>query len=65
MDFNPMPFFKESYQELRKSTWLNREQLFGSTAVVFILVSLLAVYASFIDFVLATVISALFGGTAS
>ena len=59
---NPALFVKEAYQELRKVTWMPRQQLVGSTIVVIVLVSLLAVYAGAIDMVLSTVLRALLGG---
>jgi len=59
--FNPAQFAKEAYTELKKSTWLSRQQAFGSTAVVLVLVALIAVYISGVDFVLSVVMGALVG----
>ena len=59
---DPVTFVKESYIELKKSTWLTRQQAFGSTVVVLSIVSLIAVYISGIDFLLSVIMRALLGG---
>ncbi|MEK7745385.1 MAG: preprotein translocase subunit SecE [Elusimicrobiota bacterium] len=51
----------ESYAELKKSTWLTRQQAVGSTIVVTVLVMLMAVYISGIDFVLSVILGAILG----
>ena len=58
---NPIQFLKESYNELRKATWMPRQQAVGSTIVVVVLVSMVAAYVAFIDFVLSIVLGALLG----
>ncbi len=58
---NPIQFVNEAYAELRKATWLPRQQAVGSTIVVVGLVCLVAAYVAFIDFVLSTVLRALLG----
>ena len=58
---NPVQFLKESYGELRKATWLTRQQAVGSTIVVIALVGVVAAYVAFIDFVLSIVMGALLG----
>lgn len=58
---DPLAFFKESYQELRKASWLTRQQAAGSTVVVVVLVAVVALYAGTIDFVLSIVLGALLG----
>lgn len=58
---NPIQFLKEAYTELKKSTWLTRAQATGSTTAVVVLVALIAVYISSIDFVLSIVMGALLG----
>jgi preprotein translocase subunit SecE len=50
-------FFKESYEELRRVTWLGRKEVIASTIVVIILVMIIALYVFCIDFVLSRVIS--------
>lgn len=59
---DPVTFVKESYGELKKSTWLTRQQAMGSTIVVLSIVSLIAVYISGIDFILSILMRALLGG---
>ena len=58
---NPVRFVQESYNELRKATWLTRQQAVGSTMVVIVLVSIMAAYVAFIDFVLSIVLGAVLG----
>jgi preprotein translocase SecE subunit len=58
---NPMQFLRESLSELKKSTWMTREQAVGSTVVVVVLVSMMAMYISSIDFVLSIIMGALLG----
>ena len=58
---NPAKFANESYTELKKSTWLTRQQAVGSTIVVTVLVMLMAVYISGIDFVLSVILGAILG----
>ena len=58
---NPAKFASESYAELKKSTWLTRQQAVGSTIVVTVLVMLMAVYISGIDFVLSVILGAILG----
>jgi preprotein translocase subunit SecE len=45
-------FVRESYYELKKSTWLSRQEAVQSTYAVLIIVMLVAVYVACIDFVL-------------
>ena len=42
-------FFKESYAELQKVTWISRKEVMGSTVVIIILVSILSVFVALID----------------
>lgn len=49
-------FFKESYAELQKVTWISRKEVMGSTVVIMILISILSIFVAFVDFVLAKVI---------
>ena len=58
---NPVQFIKESLAELRKATWLTRQQALGSTMVVLVLVGIMSAYVAFIDFVLSIVLGALLG----
>lgn len=45
-------FIRESYYELKKSTWLSRQEAVQSTYAVLIIVMLVAIYVACIDFVL-------------
>ena len=45
-------FVKESYYELKKSTWLSRQEAVQSTYAVLLIVMLVAIYVACIDFVL-------------
>jgi preprotein translocase subunit SecE len=58
---NPVEFFREAWGELKKSTWLTRQQAVGSTVVVVVLVVILAIYISGVDFALSLVLGALLG----
>ncbi|MCX5786985.1 MAG: preprotein translocase subunit SecE [Elusimicrobia bacterium] len=58
---NPVQFVQESWNELRKVTWLTRQQAVGSTIVCIVLISLVAAYVAAIDFVLSVILGALLG----
>ena len=58
---NPIPFIRESFQEVKKATWLPRQQAIGSTIVIIVLIIVIALYSSAIDWVLAVVLGALLG----
>lgn len=55
-------FLKEAYQELTKCTWLPRKDMVRSTFAVSVVVVLVAVYISFVDFVLSIGLGSLLGG---
>ena len=55
-------FFKESYGELKKSVWLSRSQMIQSTIFVFIVVGIVTLYISIIDWGLAGIIGSILGG---
>ncbi len=42
-------FFKESYAELQKVTWISRKEVMGSTVVIIILIGILSVFVALID----------------
>ena len=44
-------FLKESYEELKKVTWLSRKEVFGSTIVIMILILLISIFVTLVDFV--------------
>jgi len=58
---DPVQFVKEAIGELKKSSWLTRQQALGSTVVVCVLVAITAVYVAGVDFVLSIVMGALLG----
>ncbi len=49
-------FLKEVKIELKKVTWPSRKEAIGSTAVVIILVILIAIFLGFVDFGLAQIV---------
>ncbi|WP_424245484.1 preprotein translocase subunit SecE [Elusimicrobium posterum] len=49
-------FLNEAYGELKKSKWLNRQEVIQSTILVGIVVALASVYVGLIDFGLTKVI---------
>lgn len=51
-------FFKESYAELRRVTWLSRREVMGSTVVIIILVTLIAIFVAAVDFVFLKLVAA-------
>ena len=53
-------FCQEAYQELKLSSWLSRQQMMGSTAIVIVLTLMVAAYVSFIDRILLFVAGILF-----
>lgn len=54
-------FLKEALSELKQSTWLTREQAVDSTKAVVILVALMALYVSGVDYVLSIFVRAVLG----
>ena len=56
-----LQFVKEAYYELRKSSWLSRQEAVESTRAVIILVILIAIYVASIDFVLSIILGAILG----
>ena len=60
-DFKPAVFYKEVKEELKKVSWPTKEQTFGTTMVVVVVVALLTAYLGGIDFILARVAASLMG----
>jgi preprotein translocase subunit SecE len=54
-------FVREAYMELKKSVWFSKAQMIQSTIFVFIVVFIVALYISGIDFVLAKVLGLILG----
>ena len=57
-----MNFVREAYMELKKSVWLSRQQMIQSTIFVFVVVFIVALYVSGVDFVLSKLLSWILGG---
>jgi preprotein translocase subunit SecE len=55
-------FFKDSWSELKKSTWLSRKEVIQSTILVGIVVVLVSAYVAVIDFGLTRILGAVVGG---
>jgi preprotein translocase subunit SecE len=55
-------FFREAYIELKKSVWLSRQQMVQSTIFVFVVVFIVALYVSGIDFALSKLLGQILGG---
>ena len=55
-------FLKQSVGELKKSTWLSRQEVVRSTFLVAIVVALVAAYVGLVDFGLTRVLGVLIGG---
>jgi len=55
-------FLKESVSELKKSTWLSRQEVVQSTFLVMIVVALVALYVGGVDFILTRLLGLVVGG---
>ena len=55
-------FIKDSVAELKKSTWLSRQEVIQSTILVGIVVVLVSAYVGLIDFGLTRILGAIVGG---
>ncbi len=44
-------FLKEAYAELQKVTWMSRQEVIGSTVVILVLVAIISLFVTAIDFV--------------
>ena len=55
-------FVRESISELKKSTWLSRQEVVQSTILVLIVVALVSLYVGAIDFGLTRVLGFVVGG---
>jgi len=49
-------FLKNSYNELRKVSWLSKREVVGSTVVIMIFILIIALFVGFADFLLSRVI---------
>lgn len=57
-----MQFVMEAWAELKKSTWLSRKEVVGSTVLVSILVVIMAAFIAGVDFVLTVFMGGVLGG---
>lgn len=55
-------FLKESVSELKKSTWLSRQEVVQSTFLVAVVVALVALYVGGVDFILTRLLGLVVGG---
>ncbi len=49
-------FFKESYYELAKVTWLGKKEVQGTTIIVVMFVVVMSIFVSIVDLFLGTVV---------
>jgi preprotein translocase SecE subunit len=56
-----LQFFRESYYELKKATWLSRQECIDSTRAVLLIVALVAIYVASIDFILSIIFGSILG----
>jgi len=61
MAFKPVEFFREVRQEATKVTWPTRKETMVTTAMVFVMVTLVAIFFFLIDQVLNLAIGAILG----
>lgn len=61
MAFAPADFVNEAWAELKKVTWLTKDQVVKSTIAVVVLVILVSIYISGVDFVLSIFLRAILG----
>ena len=61
MAFAPVSFVNEAVAELKKVTWLTREQVVKSTMAVVMLVILVSIYISSVDFILSIFLRTVLG----
>ena len=50
-------FFKESYGELQKVTWISRKEVMGSTVVIIVLVGIVSIFVALIDMFFVKIVS--------
>ena len=58
---SPLEFFQQVKQEASKVTWTQRNELVVTTIMVFIMVTLAAIFFLLVDLILRNVMQALFG----
>lgn len=55
-------FFKESYTELRKVSWLSKKELIASTILVVIAIFIFSIYIGIVDLILSYIVGILLRG---
>jgi preprotein translocase subunit SecE len=50
---NLIGFFKESYEELKRVTWLTKKEMVASTWLVLLVVIVMSIYVGVIDLIIA------------
>ncbi len=58
---NPAKFFREVRQETSKVTWPTRRETMQTTVMVFIMVTLVALFFMLVDWLLGSVVQAILG----
>lgn len=58
---NLIEFIKESYNELKKVTWLSKQDVIRATSGVFIVVIFFAIYIGVVDFIISKLVSLVIG----
>lgn len=48
-------FIKESYEELKKVSWLTKKEMIASSIIVVIFIVIVAIYIGILDFILANI----------
>jgi preprotein translocase subunit SecE len=56
-----LQFLTQARAELKKVTWPTRKQTLASTAVVMVIVVIIAIYLGVVDFILAKVVKTILG----
>ena len=56
-----LQFLTQARAELKKVTWPTRKQTLASTAVVMVVVAIIAIYLGVVDFILAKVVKTILG----
>ncbi len=56
-----LQFLSQAKAELKKVTWPTRKQTLASTAVVMVIVAIMAIYLGMVDFVLAKIVKWILG----
>jgi preprotein translocase subunit SecE len=61
---SPAKFFQEVRQETSKVTWPSRRETLTTTAMVFVMVVIVSVFLSFVDWIIGNAMRLILGGGA-